>query len=1343
MKKLLVNTYSILICAASYAQLPAITSFSPASGAIGSSVTIVGAGFNAAANQNVVFFGATQATVVAASTTSLSVIVPVGATFQYLSVTNLAVNLTAYSAKPFIVTLAGHIAFLPKQDFATGAAGTQSLTVSVGDLDGDGKSDLAVINLWRSMVSVFHNTSAIGTVSFASKVDFSTDANASSVFFGDIDGDGKPDLVVTNDVSNSLSVLLNTSSSGSISFASKIDFTTGSDPISVSIGDIDGDGKLDLAIANHSSNSISVLRNTSNSGIINFAAKVDFTTGSSPYSLCIGDLDGDGKPDLSIANSNSNTVSLLRNTSSIGSISFASKIDFTTGAYPTSVSIGDIDGDGKPDLAVVNYNSTNTVSLFHNISSVGAISFAGKVDFATAVYPYSASIGDIDGDGKPDLAVAAEGGMASVFRNTSILGTISFTSRIDFIAGTSPISLSIGDVDGDGRPDLAVADYNNNTVSILQQTPAPTITSFSPTSGDPGTLVTITGTNLGSTTAFTIGGTTAIVVSNDGTTLVGLVMPGSSTGTVSVTTAGGSATGSGSFTVTPTPYPSLQQGNKLVGTGAIGSASQGYSIAISSDGSTAIVGGVDDNSSIGAAWVYKRSSGVWSQQGNKLVGSGAILLNGTVQQGISVGISADGNTVIIGGPIDSLNTGAAWVFIRSAGIWTQQGNKLIGSGGAGYNQGHSVSLSADGNTALIGGWGDNSGIGAAWVFNRLGGIWTQQGNKLVGTGAVGASRQGQSVSLSADGNTAIVGGNRDNSNAGAAWIYTYTAGTWTQQGSKLVGLGATSNANQGQSVSLSADGNTAIVGGPGDNVNTGDYSGLGAVWVYTRLGGVWTPQGNKIVGTGALGWAMQGTSVSLSADGNTAVVGGPADNTNAGAAWVFTRSGVVWTQQGNKLVGTAATTGYVDQGCSISLSADGSTAIVGGFGDNGNAGAAWVFVPCTSVTIASIANQTTSANVNLCSAIVNYATPTTTGSPAPDITYSFSGATTGSGNGTGSGTTFSTGITTVTLTATNTCAADTSSFTVTVADTAAPTITAPATVNATINAGCTANGVALGTPATADNCMVDNVSNDAPTAFPLGNTTVTWTVTDGSGNTKTASQTVIVTDTIKPTIAAPANVTVCNGTTISLGTPVTADNCTVASVNNNAPGTYPVGTTNVVWTVTDGSGNTASSSQTITVSSSPDMTTAVSGVSITANQAGAVYKWLNCNTGYSIIAGATNQTYTAAVNGTYAVLVKIGNCSDTSACVSISNVGINESDLKAQFIIYPNPFTWQTTISFSEEQKNTTIKIMDVLGKEVKTVVLNGAKNLTIERSDMKAGIYFVQVIVENKNVVNKKIVVE
>jgi hypothetical protein len=239
---------------------------------------------------------------------------------------------------------------------------------------------------------------------------------------------------------------------------------------------------------------------------------------------------------------------------------------------------------------------------------------------------------------------------------------------------------------------------------------------------------------------------------------------------------------------------------------------------------------------------------------------------------MSVALSADGNTALIGGPGDACSlefrgcVGATWVFTRSGTTWSQQGPKLVGTPLGADVQGSSVALSADGNTALVGGQQGYYGAGAAWVFVRSGGTWSQQGPALAGAGAVGSG----GVALSANGNTALVGG---------GWVFVRSGTTWSQQGPKLVSAGATA--------ALSADGSTALIGGPFDHCSLTFRGCVGATWVFTRSGTTWSQRGPKLVGTGATGFASQGSSVALSVDGSTALVGGRGDNNGVGAAWVF------------------------------------------------------------------------------------------------------------------------------------------------------------------------------------------------------------------------------------------------------------------------------------------------------------------------------------------------------------------------------------------------------------------------------------------------------------------------
>ena len=306
------------------------------------------------------------------------------------------------------------------------------------------------------------------------------------------------------------------------------------------------------------------------------------------------------------------------------------------------------------------------------------------------------------------------------------------------------------------------------------------------------------------------------------------------------------------------------------------------------------------------------------QQGEKLTGSEEA--GSQIFFGESAALSADGNTALVGGPFDDGGIGAAWVFTRSDASWSQQGAKLSGPGeGGGF--GTRVALSSDGNTALIG------GTGAALVFTRSGSSWTRQGAALRGSGASGVP--GAGVALSGDGNTALIGGA-----TGTAWVFTRSGSTWTQQGEALVGSGTSGGGDAGSSVALSGDGNTALIGGAAAG------GGLGAAWVFTRTGATWTQQGEALTGREESGQGELGYAAALSGDGNTALLGGPGDEGHHGAAWIFTRAGSAWSAQGEKLTGAGELSpGFF--GYSVALSASGDTALVGAH-DDGTFGSVWV-----------------------------------------------------------------------------------------------------------------------------------------------------------------------------------------------------------------------------------------------------------------------------------------------------------------------------------------------------------------------------------------------------------------
>ncbi len=342
----------------------------------------------------------------------------------------------------------------------------------------------------------------------------------------DLDGDGKLDLLFSMKGSRRLAVLRNTSSVGSISFDAG-NFYYGpflNGPSVVNYADYNADGKMDIAVSSNDTGNVAIMLNHYSGGTWGTSAFDSgnyFNIGSANISMVTADFDGDLKPDFAVVDSTSKLISIYRNISSGGTLAFASPVQFNSGNNPVDIQAGDLNGDGKMDLIVTN-SLSDSVSLFQNNSSTGTISFASRVSFHTQ-YPVGAAICDLNGDGKLDFAVTNTVlGQVSVYENIGTPGgTIStsyFSLNTQVIAGTVPIGVTAGDVNNDGYPDLIVGNRNiagTGKVSILVNYPIPVIapivgdTSFCFSAGSSDYTDSITGGYwyLSNTTVATINAT--------------------------------------------------------------------------------------------------------------------------------------------------------------------------------------------------------------------------------------------------------------------------------------------------------------------------------------------------------------------------------------------------------------------------------------------------------------------------------------------------------------------------------------------------------------------------------------------------------------------------------------------------------------------------------------------------------------------------------------------------------------------------------------------------------------------------------------------------------------------
>jgi hypothetical protein len=1135
---------------------PTIASITPTVSIPGTSVTITGTNFNATAANNIVYFGSVLGTVTAASGTSLTVTVPQDAVYYpNVSVDNNTCALAGWANVPYLPTynnaayVANTVNFDPRYDLSTV---TQIRGIAFGDMDGDGKADLVVASYNSTAVMIYMNISTSGSISASSFASAVTITNPSSVMqnlsLADMDGDGKLDIITSSVLTgtNKVAVFRNTSTGvGSITFAAALTVATaGTSFNALTVGDLDGDGRADIISA---SSTLLVYRNLSSVGSLSFSLATSYSSGSTPIAVVLADMDGDGKKDIVAGNIGS--VSVLLNTSVPGTIGLATHADFTITGNAIWVVAADIDGDGKSD--VLSANGTGGVfSILRNSSTgIGLASLASPVNFTSSTFPSAIGVADADGDGKPDVYVANQGNSTlSLYRNTATSGSISSSSlaaKVNFAVAGTGAGLAVGDFDGDGTADAVTSPASSGTsVSFLRGAPLNPVTG--PTQvciGAPITLSDATATGTWSSSNSSL----ASVNSTSGV-VTGLVV-----GSVTITYSGSSAGGPnlGNYTT----YP--------VTVNAAPIASVSASVAICNGSSTGLTA-----SGTSTSFTWSPATGLSATTGASVTASPISNTTYTVT-GIAGACSNAATVTVSVNPLPTITPGA----------------------GASICSGASATISASGAVSYT--WVPSTGLSATTGSSVTASPAATTSYTVTGTSALSCSNTAQvniiispSPTISSTtGNTVCAGGNSSVSGASAtgsyiAWYNLVTAGTLLGYGTTLSITGApATNTNYFAEANTLTGSSTLATGLSGTNtVRSSGYTvtaavpvainsidikvGTGAVTVsmYYRLGAVSNSNINN-----SSGWILLGNvNVNLAVAG---LVNLPFPSPlvlvpgSYGLCFYTSTAANVYTQ--NALGGTgsvAATNSDLTLNYGLGTSGNFSGTLFGTARPplctiyySSSAGCSSTPRTAATLTVNPLPTISVSSSVAICNGSSTGLTASGT-----SASYSWSPATSLSASTGASVTANPTGTTTYTVTGSNGTCSNTATVTVTV--NAIPTVTAPGVAYCTGSTGnLTASGATTYTWAPTTGLS----ASTGATVAAIGTGSVTYTVTgttSGCSNTATATTTV----NAVPTIIAGANLGYISAF---------AGDGTSTYAGDGTPATS-TGMNVVIGMVSDGSGNT-------------------------------------------------------------------------------------------------------------------------------------------------------------------------
>lgn len=486
-------------------QIPAIYSIDRSHAPMGDVVTIHGANFGTDPTAIKVLFGGTAGEIILIQDQLLEVSVPAGATSAPLSIVNVTTGQTGYYSGDFHLNFQGEhgistATFETQTDFQSGA-GLYDLCVC--DFDGDGKPDVATASTDVTYTTLMRNTSTPGSVSFET-TQIPLNIRTMHVRCGDLDGDGLPDLILTETGGNSRVILMR--NRGDMSFFTSAVSLSNIQLKQLAIADLNNDGRPEIVVTDVAGNTLRVLPNQSSVGSISFGDPITLEAigASTTDAVSIADLDNDGYPEVLTSQYQTDTENLLYIFPNRGGLKFDAPNQVLVGRSVGDIRWADLNGDARPELILVNV--LGSVSVYPNKAGTG-IDFNQPQLYTTASLPVSVDIADFDGDGKPDLAIGSLSKQVTVLNNTSSGTNISFSESVFLPATYLHRHVRTADFDGDGKPDIAITSIDDNTgvpipsskVSVFRNTACmvPVLSSASSLEICSGTTVTLEATKGG------------------------------------------------------------------------------------------------------------------------------------------------------------------------------------------------------------------------------------------------------------------------------------------------------------------------------------------------------------------------------------------------------------------------------------------------------------------------------------------------------------------------------------------------------------------------------------------------------------------------------------------------------------------------------------------------------------------------------------------------------------------------------------------------------------------------------------------------------------------------------